>query len=73
VEWRFRNSNVSTPLSVTLLMMFGYPNQLDSLRLGWEVRESLYVYTMCIHNDLRTCEKVGELWSTGNSLDFEVC
>lgn len=29
----------------------------------WEVRECLYVYSMSKHNDLRTCEKVGELWS----------
>ena len=29
----------------------------------WEVRECLYVYSMSKHNDQRTCEKVGELWS----------
>jgi hypothetical protein len=73
VEWRFKTSNVAIPLSVTLRVMFGWPNQRDSLRFSWEVRESLYAYTMCIHNDLRTCEKVGELWSTFTGLDFEVC
>ena len=41
-----------------------YEYRRNSLRVSREVRRSLYGYTMCTHKDLRTCEKVGELWST---------
>jgi hypothetical protein len=44
-----------------------FKHQWDSLRFHWEVRECLYVYSMSKHNDLRTCEKVGKLWSLGNT------
>ena len=60
---------------MSLLVVFGFTTNENHCAFSWEVRECLYDYTMCKHSDLRTCEKVGELWSTGlnASLDFEAC
>jgi len=60
----FRDSNVMTPLPRLCYWCSVINTNEVHYVIHWEVRESLYAYTMCIHINLRTCEKVGEFWST---------